>query len=229
MVERARLTPKGQRTRKRIVEAAGELFLTRGLAATTLDDVKDAAGVGSSQLYHYFDGKSDLVQAVAVLHTTNIVAAQGPMLRAMQDLDGLRDWARFVVNDVRSFGCFGGCPLGSLGSEVAEYDELARQAVSASLGLWEGVLRDGLTKLTNTGELSSAADPEALAIVLIVALQGGLLLGKIHRSARPLEVALTNAIDHIASFSIASDFLGTREKPGSRSAANMSAGFAALM
>jgi hypothetical protein len=40
-----------------------------------------------------------------------------------------------------------------------------------------------------------------LAVVLIVALQGGLLLGKIHRSSRPLEVALTNAIDHVASFS----------------------------
>ena len=42
---------------------------------------------------------------------------------------------------------------------------------------------------------------EALAMGLIVVLQGGLLLGKIHRSHRPLEVALQNAIDYIASFS----------------------------
>ena len=201
MVEIAQLTPKGLRTRERIVKTAGDLFLTRGMAATTLDDVKAAASVSSSQLYHYFDSKGDLVQAVAVLHTENLVAAQGPMLRDIQGLASLRDWARFVVEDFRSFDCCGGCPLGSLGSEVAEYDELARQAVSASLRLWEGVLRDGLTRLTETGELGSTADPEALAVVLIVALQGGLLLGKIHRSSRPLEVALTNAVDHIASFS----------------------------
>lgn len=180
--------------------AAAELLLTRGPAATTLDDVKAAAGVSSSQLYHYFDSKGDLVQAVAVYRTEGSVAAQGPMLRGMEGLDSLRDWAGFVVDDFRSFDCCGGCPLGSLGSEVAEYDELARQAVSASLGRWEGVLRDGLTKLRETGVLDSAADPEALAVILMVALQGGFLLGKIHRSPRSLEVALTNAIDYVARF-----------------------------
>jgi hypothetical protein len=117
------------------------------------------------------------------------------MLLGMQGLDSLRDWAEFVVDNFRSFDCCGGCPLGSLGSEVAEYDELARQAVSASLGLWEGVLRDGLTKLIETGALGSTADPDALAVVLIVALEGGLLLGKIHRSSRPLEIALGNVRD----------------------------------
>jgi TetR/AcrR family transcriptional regulator, transcriptional repressor for nem operon len=203
VAEIARLTPKGLRTRDRIVDAAAELLLTRGMAATTLDDVKAAAGISSSQLYHYFDSKGDLVQAVAVRQTETIVAAQGPMLRGVEGLDGLRDWAAFVVDNFRSFDCCGGCPLGSLGSEVAENDELARQAVSASLGRWESVLRDTLTKLTETGALGSTADPEALAVVLIVALQGGLLLGKIHRSSRPLEIALGNAIDHIASFSTA--------------------------
>ena len=201
MTEIRQFTSKGLRTRERIVEAAGELFLTRGLAATSLDDVKAAAGISSSQLYHYFDSKRDLLQAVAVLHTENIVAAQGPMLLGMQGLDSLRDWAGFVVDNFRSFDCCGGCPLGSLGSEVAEYDELARRAISASLGRWEDVLRTGLTNLIESGELGSSADPEALAMSLIVALQGGLLLGKIHRSPRPLEVALGNAIDYIVGFS----------------------------
>ena len=99
--------------------------------------------------------------------------------------DRLRDWARFVVDNFRSFDCCGGCPLGSLGSEVAEYDELARQAVSASLARWEGVLRDALTKLRETAVLESSADPEALAVILTVALQGGLLLGKIHSPRSP--------------------------------------------
>jgi TetR/AcrR family transcriptional regulator, transcriptional repressor for nem operon len=203
VAEIARLTPKGLRTRERIVEAAGELFLTRGLVATSLDDVKAAANVSSSQLYHYFDSKGDLVQAVAVLHTENIVAAQGPMLREMQTLDDLRDWAGFVVDDFRSFDCCGGCPLGSLGSEVAEYDEMARQAVSESLAQWEDALREGLAKLTESGALAPTAEPDTLATSLMVALEGGLLLGKIHRSPRALEVALGNVIDYIASFSTA--------------------------
>ncbi|WP_272952142.1 TetR/AcrR family transcriptional regulator [Mycolicibacterium hodleri] len=47
-----RLTPKGQRTRARIVDAAARLIWERGVTATTLDDVKLAAEVSSSQLYH---------------------------------------------------------------------------------------------------------------------------------------------------------------------------------
>lgn len=201
MAEIARFTSKGMRTRERIVDAAAELLFTQGMAATTLDEVKAAASVSSSQLYHYFDSRSDLLQAVVVRHTENIVAAQEPALRGMEGLDWLRDWAVLVVDIFRSFHYRGGCPIGSLGSEVAEQDELAREAISASLGRWEDALRAGLTKLTESGELTSDADPEALATCLIVALQGGLLLGKIHRSPRPLEVALVNAIDHVASFS----------------------------
>src|SRR5258708_28926221 len=61
---RPRLTPKGERTRARIVEEAAILIHERGVAGTTLDDVKAAAEVSGSQLYHYFPDKNDLVQAV---------------------------------------------------------------------------------------------------------------------------------------------------------------------
>lgn len=201
MAKIAQLTSKGQRTRERIVEAAAELLFTQGVAGTTLEEVKAVARVSSSQLYHYFDGKGALLRAVVVHRTETIVAEQEPALRSMESVDGLRDWAVFVADMFRSFNCRGGCPIGSLGSEIAEYDDVTREAISASLGRWEDALRDGLTNLIESGRLASTADPEALATSLIVALQGGLLLGKIHRSSRPLEVALGNAIDYVASFS----------------------------
>ena len=56
--DRPRLTPKGARTRARIVEEAAALIHERGVAGTTLDDVKVAAEVGSSQMYHYAQGLS---------------------------------------------------------------------------------------------------------------------------------------------------------------------------
>lgn len=58
------LTPKGQRTRVRIVDATAHLIYERGVTATTLDDVKAAAAVSNSQLYHYFANKEALVRAV---------------------------------------------------------------------------------------------------------------------------------------------------------------------
>jgi TetR/AcrR family transcriptional regulator, transcriptional repressor for nem operon len=47
-----KLTPKGTRTRQRIVDIAADLMFERGVVGTTLEEVKAAAGVSSSQLYH---------------------------------------------------------------------------------------------------------------------------------------------------------------------------------
>jgi TetR/AcrR family transcriptional regulator, transcriptional repressor for nem operon len=70
---RPRLTPKGERTRARIVEAAARLIYERGVAGTTLDDVKTAAEVSGSQMYHYFPDKDELVQAV-ITHQADVIA-----------------------------------------------------------------------------------------------------------------------------------------------------------
>jgi TetR/AcrR family transcriptional repressor of nem operon len=47
------------------------------------------------------------------------------------------------------------------------------------------------------GELT--ADPADLALALLTALQGGLLMTQIQRSVRPLEVTLDTVLDRIQS------------------------------
>ena len=69
--------PEGERTRARIVEEAAALIHERGVAATTLEDVKVAAEVSGSQLYHYFPDKDDLVQAVIDYHAEASSVATG--------------------------------------------------------------------------------------------------------------------------------------------------------
>ena len=72
-----------------------------------------------------------------------------------------------------------------LGSEVAELRRGDQGRRSRRVfGGWEA-LRRWLTNLSKAGVLAPTADPKALATSLIVALQGGLLLGKIHRTSRP--------------------------------------------
>ena len=80
--DRPKLTPKGARTRARIVEEAAALIHERGVASTTLEDVKVAAEVSGSQMYHYFPDKNDLVQAVIDYQADTIV--KQPAARARQ-------------------------------------------------------------------------------------------------------------------------------------------------
>src|SRR5437667_39278 len=119
-------TRKGAQTRQRIVAAAAGLILQQGVAGTTLDDVRAGAGVSSSQIYHYFADKEALVRAVVDYRAQTVVGeTHEPMLAAIEGIDGLRAWRDTIVSIQEDAGCQGGCPLGSLGSELAELDHAA--------------------------------------------------------------------------------------------------------
>ena len=55
-----------------LLDAALELFVQRGYAATRLDDVAALAGVSKGTLYLYFDNKEELFKAVV---RANLVSA----------------------------------------------------------------------------------------------------------------------------------------------------------
>ena len=185
--DRPRLTPKGERTRARIVEAAAALIHERGVAATTLEDVKAAAEVSGSQMYHYFADKNELVQAVIDYQADTIVKHNR---QALGSPKGVEAWRKMVVTGVRSTQGKGGCALGSLGGQLAESDPEARALIAAGFDQWAAAISDGLRSLHADGKLPSDIDPDDLATTLLATLQGGLLLAQVQRSTRPLETAV---------------------------------------
>jgi AcrR family transcriptional regulator len=190
---RPRLTRKGERTRARIVEAAARLIYERGVAGTTLDDVKAAAEVSGSQLYHYFPDKDELVQAV-ITHQADVIA--GNQRQAdLGSAEGLRAWRDMVIAQARSEDGKGGCPLGSLAGQLAETDPHARALLASGFGQWQAAISDGLRRLHDAGHLPDGIDPDALAVTLLATLQGGLLLAQVQRDIRPLETAVGTLLE----------------------------------
>ncbi|HUE60337.1 MAG TPA: TetR family transcriptional regulator [Acidimicrobiales bacterium] len=198
-----KLTRKGAQTRDRIVAAAAQLMFERGVRGTTVEDVRAAAGVSSSQIYHYFSDKDALVRAVIAFQSDTVVGGQEPMFAQLDTIDGFRAWRDFLVGYQRQVGCRGGCPIGSLGSELAEINPIARGDVAAALLRWETGLRSGLQAMAASGRLAKNSDPDKLATTTLAALQGALLLTQMQRDTTPLEVALDTVIDHIAALSSA--------------------------
>ncbi len=193
------LTARGAATRARIVEAAADLIYAHGAERTSLDDVMAVSGVSKSQLYHYFADKDALVLEVIAKQTDRVLAAQQPRLAALDSLPALKAWRDLMV------GLNGalqnkGCPLGSLASELANVSEPARQRLADGFSLWREHLENGLATMRDRGELSASADPHDLALALLGAVEGGLLLAKTTESGRPLEVALDMAIEHVARY-----------------------------
>jgi AcrR family transcriptional regulator len=190
-------TPKGRATRERIVEAAARLVQERGVAGTTTEEVRDAADVSSSQLYHYFKDKMALVRAV-IAHTTDaVIDAQGEFLGHLDSVQALRRWRDLIVRIQRGARCAGGCPLGSLSSEIAEIVPEFRIDLDRAFTRWEGGIRSGLRAMHARGTLPKDANPDRLATALLAAVQGGLLLTQIRRNTKPLEAAVDAMLDYI--------------------------------
>ena len=189
--DRPRLTAKGARTRARIVEEAAALIHERGVAGTTLEDVKVAAEVSGSQMYHYFPDKDDLVQAVIDYHADAIVSRNR---QALGSANGVEAWRKMVITAAKRTKAKGGCALGSLVGQLAESDPEARALIASGFDQWAAAIGDGLRSLHAEGKLSSDVDPDDLAITLLAALEGGLLLAQVQRSTRPFETAVNTLL-----------------------------------
>ena len=171
-----------------IVDAAARLIHDRGVAGTTLDDVRVAAEVSGSQLSHYFAGKDELVQAV-IDHQADAIV--GNQQRAdLGTVEGMRAWRDMVIDAARANGGKGGCPLGSLGGQLAETDPEARALIAAGFARWSAAIGGGLRSPQSAGRLPAGVTPDDLAVTLLAALQGGLLLAQVQRDTRPLETAV---------------------------------------
>jgi len=192
-------TAKGRATRDRIVAKATEIVYENGVANTSLQDVQQAAGVSGSQMYHYFPDKALLVHAVIDRQREILLARQAQLLDRLDSLEAIRAWCDYVVRGARRRRGRGGCPIGSLASELSDHDAVARAELAETFQQWSGLIRDGLRAMQERGELSAEADPEQLGYALFAAAQGGLLIAKAMRDTAPLEMALDAVIDRIAS------------------------------
>ena len=187
-------TRHGRESRERIVRAAAVLIAERGSAATSLDDVRAAAGASKSQLYHYFGDKHGLVEAVVDYQCATVLGVQARALASVDDWDSLQRWAETMASTVGEQGGRGGCPVGTLAAALSDTDERLRASLSDAFRAWSDAIGGALRRLRANGLLSAEADLEALTTSMLASIQGGLLLAKTSRDVEQLRRALDGAI-----------------------------------
>jgi TetR/AcrR family transcriptional regulator, transcriptional repressor for nem operon len=159
------------------------------------------SAVSKSQLYHHFNGKEALVRAV-INHTGDrIIERERNALDHVSTIAGLRRWRDSLVqNNALRHGAYG-CALGSLASDVADHDDVARQTLSQLFAEWKGLLADVLRRLQDGGTLPADAPIDDLATGIMGALQGGYMLAQTARDVTPMATSIDMALMHVESLS----------------------------
>lgn len=161
--------------------------------ATGLKDVAADAAVPIGSLYFHFPGgKQDLVLAALESSGNFIDSVMEQIFTTSPTFrDALRSYIELTAtmldgNDYRS-----GCPLATTALEIgAENDDVARQ-IAASFASWTRRVEDRL-------RIDGFHDPASLAVLVVAAVEGALLLSRVNRSAQPLRT-VGDALDAVVA------------------------------
>lgn len=172
--------------RERIVEAALQLFASRGYAATSIGDVAQAAGLLKGNMSYYFKTKQSLLVAVteARREALGLELAQGLAPDAPPEVVIGR-----LLDHVQGQACALaqlGCPLGTLSAELGKQQPADPQGElhAPAAGLLTGLLDGLVLQFERVLPLPLARDR---AEHLLALLQGAAVLAQACRDPAVVE------------------------------------------
>lgn len=167
---RARRASRGQRTRRRLIAAADELFYPEGIKASGIEAIAERAGVTKMTLYAHFASKDELVAAYLAErnrhwwgYVEDKLARHGtPAEKLLAVFDAYREW--LISGRLR------GCGFVNFSAEFPDAEHPGRAVVREH--------KAGVRRLLGglAAELG-AEEPDVLAEHLFLLLEGGYVTG----------------------------------------------------
>jgi AcrR family transcriptional regulator len=181
--------PEGMRGR--ILDAAAELFQSRGYHDTSVQDVKAAAAVSSGAFYHHFESKKALGLAVIKERVSDAlrVAWLDPLIAAASLADGIYDVISTMSAGLREQGFVRGCPVNNLALELTFHDSDFRLALQSIFYGWRATIAQRLD-VENMSQALSGVSAEEMATFVVAAYSGAMTMSKTEQSPEPLEVTV---------------------------------------
>lgn len=183
-------------SRERIIEAARELFWVNGYEATSVAEILEKAAVNSGSLYHYFEGKEELLLAVLDTYKDMLYSAviepafqvvDDPIERIFAVLEGYRRGLLYTVFT-------GGCPIGNLALEVGDHHPEARRRIAENFDGWVGWISKCLDAAAD--RLPARLERSQLAQFILTVMEGAVMQSRAHASIAPFDAAVAQLRDY---------------------------------
>lgn len=170
---------KARKHKENLVRAAVRLFRRQGYAGTGLQQILELSGAPKGSLYHYFPGGKEAVGESAVELAGELVT------RTLEDLASANaDPEAFVSAYFRQYADWmeasdfqSGCPIATTLLETAPRSERITEAGLVAFERWIRVIA-GVFERSGV----DAVTARERASLTIAALEGALLLARVHRS-----------------------------------------------
>lgn len=187
-------------TKVRILRIAADLFHKKGVRATSPAEIIKASGAGKGQFYHHFRNKDVLVHEVLRGFLAAVKRGTAPV---RYDVTSWQDLENFFLSHIefqRKFSMTRGCPIGIVGNEANEGEDLIREDISLILDLMKSKLSAFFVNEKAQGRVRRDMKPEVVADFCIATIQGAMLLSKVKRNSGPAEAAVHEALRHIKNY-----------------------------
>ena len=193
---------KGADTKLRIIQTAADLFHKQGVHAASPDEIIEASGTGKGQFYYYFKSKEGLVHEVLQGHLQAIKQGSAPVNYEINSWEELERWFQAHLLLQKRYKMTRGCPFGTVGNELTENDGLIREDLGHLFEVVKHKLSKFFVREKAQGRLLKDANEEHLAAFCVATIQGAMLMGKIERDSRTVEIAFLEALMHLKRYAV---------------------------
>lgn len=189
-MKRGKNDPEG--IRNRIVDAAFELFTTQGYGITSMQAVRDLAGVSSGALAHHFPAKHDLGLAVIRGPLTAAIGKTWvePVMQAESARAAIFAIFEETISNAEQTGVVTGCPLGNLAAELSVQDTDFRTEMHRLYERWKQAIAARLEADQPPGRHRDR-NADELADWVVAGFSGAMLVAKTSQTPSPIRSCLT--------------------------------------
>jgi AcrR family transcriptional regulator len=183
---------KGEETKQFITERSAVIFNTKGIAATSMNDIMEATNLSKGSLYVHFENK-DVLACAAVDHNMELLAlkVQSAIKKHKTAKDKLFAYLD-VFKDPMNPPVFGGCPMINFGMEADDTNLIVKEKVSRMVEVSQQLVKEIIQQGIKDGEFKAKWDYEEFATITFAMIEGGIMMCRIAGDNSKMKVIIKN-------------------------------------